>query len=457
MNGSESKHRRVWNTNRLLWFGEILRERFGPHFRVEDNQHGLRVSVEGQLASVCFPTLSALHTCNLIQACSWWNPADEGFASPLGRPLPMPGMEEAPARMVVRCGNEIRFGYDVPGFACWMLSRQEELMPAEVDIHGRFPAFASHASRNGYLDRPVVDEWFELLRQVFQRAWPTLLLVQRQFDIKVSHDVDLVSYFRFSRFVDFARSSLRACYEQGSPRVGFEALKSRLSGRDVLSKDDPANTFDWLMELSERHGIKSAFFFLCGRTSSLDALYEPHHPLIANLIKKIRLRGHEVGLHASYGSYLSQEVLSAEMAALKAICESGGVEQLDYGCRMHFLRWKTPETANGLAAAGVAYDSSLTYAETPGFRCGTCVEYPAYDPLAEKSIERLRIRPLVVMERSVISEHYLGLGLGRAALDVMLRYKSACRSVGGTFTLLWHNTSLRTEEARLLYETVLSA
>ena len=56
----------------------------------------------------------------------------------------------------------------------WVLSRLEEIDSIGVDQHGRFMARHSHAFRHGYLDRPVVDEWFDVLGQVAARLWPAL-------------------------------------------------------------------------------------------------------------------------------------------------------------------------------------------------------------------------------------------------------------------------------------------
>ena len=93
--------------------------------------------------------------------------------------------------------------------------------------------------------------------------------------------------------------------------------------------------------------------------------------------------------------------------------------------------------------------------DRPGFRCGTCHEYPAFDPVAQESLP-LRIRPLVVMECSVIDSFYLGLGLTEAAQEKMQMLKERCRQVSGIFTFLWHNSSLNDNESRLIFSSLLS-
>ena len=103
----------------------------------------------------------------------------------------------------------------------------------------------------------------------------------------------------------------------------------------------------------------------------------------------------------------------------------------------------------------MAYDSSLGYADRPGFRCGTCFEYPAFDPLADKSLS-LRIRPLIAMETTILAPHYLGLGTGALAFEKFDQLKQSCQAVKGCFTLLWHNCQLEKLEERRLYQRVLA-
>ncbi len=123
---------------------------------------------------------------------------------------------------------------------------------------------------------------------------------------------------------------------------------------------------------------------------------------------------------------------------------------------MHYLRWRWPDTAYAWDLAGLAYDSTLGFAEIAGFRCGTSHEYRAFDPVAKKQLS-LRIRPLIVMECSVIAPRYMNLGHGEAAYDCMFQLKDRCRKYGGGFSLLWHNSHLTTDEDRALYEAVIDS
>jgi hypothetical protein len=121
---------------------------------------------------------------------------------------------------------------------------------------------------------------------------------------------------------------------------------------------------------------------------------------------------------------------------------------------MHYLRWEHPTTLRAWNDAGMSYDSSLGYADQPGFRCGTCFEYPAFDPVARESLS-VRIRPLIAMETTMLAPHYLGLGAGKSAKQKFEQLKRSCQSVGGCFTLLWHNCQFEKQEERSLYQQLL--
>ena len=120
------------------------------------------------------------------------------------------------------------------------------------------------------------------------------------------------------------------------------------------------------------------------------------------------------------------------------------------GWRMHYLRWEQLITLQAWAEADMNYDGTLGYADRPGFRCGTCYEYSAFDPVAQQQLS-LRIRPLVVMECSVIDEAYAGLGVKDAAAKLINTLKGRCAALNGVFTLLWHNSYLENGELKKLY------
>ena len=440
----------------LSWLECILRERFGHNFILARTETILTLRLENSVREIIFDEIDEIFISSLLDVpCAEWNPVSEGWTSILSKPLPAPCSVKLPSPLIEPNASGFRIRYDILGMAYWMLSRQEEIGRNDLDAHGRFPATSSHASRNGYLERPIVDEWLGILSQVIMRTWSGIKLKQHAFSIKVSHDVDSPSRYAFRSIGGLARAMVGDVIKRCDLKNAILAPSIWVNSRNALHIDDPYNTFDWIMDVSERQNMRSAFYFISGRTNRLrDADYEISHPAIRKLIKKIHIRGHEIGLHPSYGSFQSSSIIAAEANLLRRIAEEEGVVQIEWGGRMHYLMWEHPATLQGWEHAGLTYDSTMGYADRPGFRCGTCFEYPAFDPIAQKRLN-LRIRPLVAMECTVMDSIYMGLGSGDLAFEKFIQLKNVCKAVLGSFTLLWHNSQFDTDQKRHLYISVL--
>ena len=433
-----------WNNPATLaWLQFILQDRFGHAFNLQlRSDNTLQITLGAATPCITLPLDDATFTrSDSDLPCTQWNAAAEGWHTALDPVMPAPGASTLPSPLIEPTARGWRIHYDILGLTYWMLSRQEEVGRTDLDAHGRFPATSSHAFKHGYLERPIVDEWLHILRQVIAKTWPSLPLKQHTFSMKVSHDVDAPSRYGFASAKGLLRSMAGDVLKRGDIKNALRAPWIRLNTRNALHPADPYNTFEWIMDLSDHHGLTSAFYFICGRSSNMDAAYEPEHPAIRALMRRIHERGHEIGLHPSYGTYQKPELIAQEAQRLRAILVEENIQQNMLGGRMHYLRWEQPTTLRAWAAAGMDYDSTLSYADRPGFRCGTCFEYPAFDPVAGEVL-KLRLRPLVVMECSVIDACYLGLGTGDAAQAKFAQLKNACRAVNGCFTVLWHNSRL---------------
>jgi hypothetical protein len=443
----------------LDWLDEILKERISPHLVLSRGPGGthLILSLPNSPADIRIASdFGSFSHDGSDLPCGRWDAMSEGWRSAIGQPLPAPGQVRGYGPLIERIPTGYVIHYDLLGMCFWMLSRREELGRTDLDSHGRFPSTASHAHRHDYLQRPVVDEWLYVLRQVAQRTWPNLPLASPRFSIRVSHDVDWPSRYGFGS----VRQMLRLAAADGLKRHDARALRAPLiwqRSRRQLHPADPFNTFDWLMTLSEQHELTSAFYFICGRTDpARDAWYEPEDAAIRDLMRRIHQRGHEIGLHASYDTYRQPSVLAQEARRLRQICAEENIRQPQWGGRMHYLRWEMPTTLYGWERAGMDYDNSLTYADAAGFRCGTCFSYQAFDARQNQRL-RLRIQPLIAMEKSVIGPAYQNLAAGESARAVFTQLKDACQAVGGCFTLLWHNSELDDTGRRTLYAALLGS
>ena len=365
------------------------------------------------------------------------------------------GRPETSGAWVEAQGDALRLGVDIFGAVFVLLTRLEELGDVARDAHGRFPARASLAHRLGFLDRPLADEYVELLRGLVNRVFPGVTSTRPAYGEDLSHDIDFVDGRRLG-VRGAIRASARDLITNRAPRVAGRRLASLPLRPIVGPRCDVFNTFAELMDLSEEHGRKSTFFFIAGRTPGgiFDDNYEIDEPWVRKVMRSIDQRGHEIGLHGSYNSYASQPQLVKELDALRGVLREEGIQTDPIGCRQHYLRFEPATTWPSQADAGLAYDATLGFADAPGFRAGTCRAFPVFDVAARRRIP-LRERPLTVMDTTILDPAYLGLTSDDAVRTVE-RLKASCRRVGGTFSLLWHNTMLVTPTQQALYREILS-
>jgi hypothetical protein len=445
----------------LQWVSEILlRRRLGVDFSIAAGE-GPLVELDAGRGTVCWPD-------------AFFAAADERWlrggpaATPAGMRWPVPGADwRTPAGFddVLQlfghgafelAPRRIRLPLDLSGSAFFMLSRYEEACEgAPRDRHGRFPAAAAAAMRAGWIHRPCVDEWVELLASALRRFWPDWQPPSPTPEVWVSCDVDLP----YSPGVLGAGRALRQAaahlVRERRPALAAAALVNPLLTRLGWTGLDPYDTFDWMMTANEAVGQRLTFFFICAEgQSEFEGFYRIDEPRIASLVRRIRERGHEVGLHASYASIDDPGLLAGELQRLRAVMGTVGTAGA-VGARQHYLRWHAAHTPAQLAAAGVAYDASLGHAEVPGFRCGTCHAFPLFDLERGRALA-VEERPLVLMEVSVMSPTYQGLGHGEAARAAMLEIKASCQRFGGRFSLLWHNSALTRVAERQLYRELIA-
>jgi hypothetical protein len=364
-------------------------------------------------------------------------------------PASLPSVRRAADGLPVLYGAED--DVDVLGSAFFMLTRYEELVVPDRDRFGRFPAAASVATREGFLDTPIVDAYVERLWGALSVAWPRLQRRPRVFEVVLTHDIDdpLTTLEHGPR--DVVRQLGGDLVLRRDPRLAGRRLRSLIGDHSV----DPNNTFDFLMDVSERHGLRSAFYFLAHRDEHpRPGPYLFEHPWVRALIGHVARRGHEIGIHPSHCTYRDAERTREEVTRLRRVAEAEGVHQECWGGRQHFLRWANPDTWRNWEAAGLSYDSTLAYSEAIGFRAGTCHPYRVFDLQARRALH-LQERPFQIMDVALLSSMALSLDAARAAV---LEIAAECRRYQGSLGILWHNnTLLRADREKRWYESLVAA
>jgi hypothetical protein len=442
----------------------VLADRLGLEWRLEvQERRDVRIALDGDgerrglvLPDLLFATPAWLEPPSLPGDSLYWLPVPEIAAETMAPAQSLPVLYGAGGELMRTEPSTVELGVDLLGGCFFMLSRYEERVVPARDAYGRFPAAASVAHRHGFLGLPVADAYVELLWVALRHLWPGLERRPREeFRVALTHDVD-----------DPLSSLGRTPYER-LRQLGADVLVRRdagLTARRLRSwpasarghhRRDPNNTFDFLMDVSERHGLVSAFYFLAvdGAASEHDPAYTVDHPWIEALMRHIHERGHEIGFHAGFDTHLDPQRTQDEFDRLRRAAERAGARQDAWGGRQHYLRWENPSTWSNWDRAGLAYDSTLAYADQIGFRAGTCHEYRAFHLLERRPL-RLRERPFQVMDRTV--SDYMGLAPD-AARDAILTLTAECRRYGGTLSLLWHNNALLTARQKRWYEQLVTA
>jgi hypothetical protein len=336
---------------------------------------------------------------------------------------------------------------DLLASTLFTLCRVEETQQHHLDAHSRFAANMSVACRDGFFDRPIVDEWGLAFRQAIEALVPGWRPRPRRLRAKISHDIDEVG----------VRPRLRQLHRNGKGRswvrtgwmmLPFDlrhAIKGGLEHRDpfraaaqlmrTFSPIEPSclGLVQTVVRADLERGLDSAVYWKASGLGPFDSGYDPRIASIRSVVHWLQERDVENGVHPGYATFRCPEELQVELQILRSVL---GEQPL--GGRQHYLRW-CPETWMDWENCGLAYDSTVGYADRVGFRAGTCIPYHPWLLSQDREARLLEI-PLLVMDTCLLDPLQVP---SEEPITVVSRLIEKCRAVGGVFTLLCHNTTLR--------------
>ena len=152
---------------------------------------------------------------------------------------------------------------------------------------------------------------------------------------------------------------------------------------------------------------------------------------IADAIQKLIAAGCEVGLHG-IDAWLNESEGRKEIEEVRRLTGTAEI-----GVRMHWL-YQAQESPACLEAAGAAYDSTIGYNETVGYRSGAT---QVYKPLMARQLLEL---PLHAMDTALFYPDHLGLS-PREAQNLLNQLRDNAIRFGGCLTINWHDRSLAPE------------
>ncbi|MEX2359670.1 MAG: polysaccharide deacetylase family protein [Gammaproteobacteria bacterium] len=445
---------------RLYALEVIFTEWLGVTFAVsEHNQKTTRITCVGHAGQLDLPDV-------LLDApeAEWRNRIPGTFASmPLsaldGGPGALPALFAVPGveTGIVRRGVEVAIPIDIVGSCFFMLSRYEEFVAPStaMDHHGRFPASESVMFRQNLLERALLDEYVQLLRRVLNQLWPGVAVVRGRYEVRMTHDVDRpYSTFGQGR-TGLTRNIIGDLARRRDPKLAARRVRAYFDRGSQAFALDPNNTFGWMMNVAEAHGMQSTFYFMAAEKTAFDFGYSIASLEMRGLLQAITTRGHEIGIHPSYYSGTREAGVAAEVAQLEHALSAANITEWSRAARQHYLRWEVASTWRRLANAGLRSDSSVGYADSIGFRCGTSRTFSAFD-WTTRSILPIKEIPLIAMDVTLSGRRYMNLDHS-AVLATMERLARECRKNQAPLTMLWHNDTVVSDQAKNQFKALVEA
>lgn len=321
---------------------------------------------------------------------------------------------------------------DLVASAYFMLSRYEEFVKKDCrDQYGRFLAKDSVVFQQGYGMRPLVDEWGRYIRNLLRENGCILGEEKKGFKkIFLTHDVDVP--FMFYRKEQVIKQLIKNIIHYGKKiknplKIYFNAEKDPLNTFDRIIKTD-----NWLKNQFHNNNVESIYFLIAAGSSKTKSYCNIQLKKFQELIFKLNNSGATLGLHVSLEAGDNPSLIIDEIKRLKQYCLNSTTKS-----RHHFLRWIEPEHISQMEVAGITEDFSLGYADSIGFRVGTCKPYYFINPIT-KQISNIIIHPMQIMECSLDRPNYMGLKY-EDALEYCKKVIEYTYRFNGELVLLFHN------------------
>lgn len=343
---------------------------------------------------------------------------DTGLPGQLPAPVDVQGIP-----VIYAAEHPESFSFDIFSAVFFCLTRAEEFLIADRDVHGRFKASSSVFA--AWIEQPYVDRWIFLFGKwlVDRGLIESLPDIERRWINTV--DIDIAFAFKGRGIIRAAGAAVRDLLQLRLKRTALRF--SVFAGR----RPDPFDTYE-IVKDAGKAAAETVCFVLCGERGGHDINLDPRRPEMRKLIGRLD-RFAEVGIHPSYAAFEDRNKTRKEIDKLAAA--SG---KLPRASRFHFLRFSLPVSFRILAECGIECDYSMGFADAAGFRSGTARVHTFFD-LRHNAIIPVKIVPLHAMDSALKNHMHLSPD---KALEKLKALYDRVRETGGGFVTVWHNHSL---------------
>ncbi len=160
---------------------------------------------------------------------------------------------------------ESPFPFDPFAVAFYLISRYEEYLPNEPDLHGRFCVTSSVAWRQGFHRKPVIHIIAKELGKIIRQHYPEFEYTLPPFSILNTYDIDIAYQYQGKNVFRFIGSFLQAVINGDVDKR--KKLYNNLLGRVTTDEFD---TFDRHRKMAEESGLRPVHFILTAPLGKFD-------------------------------------------------------------------------------------------------------------------------------------------------------------------------------------------
>ena len=334
-------------------------------------------------------------------------------------------------------GELSKLPFDIFSASFYMLSRYEEYLPHVKDEKGRFPATESLAFKEGFLQYPVVDIWAYKFKELLQTTFPHLSFTKRQMTVYNIINASQPFIYKYKgalrTFIGFSsdlfKFRLRAVFTRIGVLFGF--------------KEDPYNTFDWIIKRVKDSSTKLSIFFLLGESINFHEGTNTRRDHFKMLIKNVS-DYKPVGLTFSIASLKDFNILKKEKQQLENITNRTLVSSMNTQYLVSL-----PENYRHLVELEIERDFTMVFENNIGFRGGSCTPFLFYD-LDYEIVTPLIIHPLAITTKALNGKRDTEkVKQVRGILD-------AVKSVNGTFSIVFTNMDFSSNKKNKIWRNLFS-
>ncbi|MGZ5242859.1 MAG: polysaccharide deacetylase family protein [Bacteroidia bacterium] len=314
--------------------------------------------------------------------------------------------------------------FDIFAAAFYLISEYENYLNTSFDEHERYDETKHPLYSKKLHTKPWVNIYAEWIWDKCVEKNPYIQREKNAFSYTVTFDIDSPFLYKHKPFWLQVGG-----FVKDAVKFDFKALKKRV--KVLGDEDDPYDVTDYILQ--QLPGDKLAFFFLIDRHSPHDTRFTYESKIYRETIKRIATAGIECGIHPSYTSFLDAHKIIFEKEKLQEI-----TGKKVYSARMHFLKYRLPQTYRHFIQATLTHDFTTCPIHTPGFKHFIAVPFLWFD-LAKNTVSSLTLHPTMIMDRTL--QKYNSFVPEQASEEIRkLIDETAFHN--GHFVMLWHNSTL---------------